>query len=92
MSIACQFFVDDFFILDYKWALDSNIFPLNYGKFKRKYEDLFYYQGGQVMVEKILMAHFFRAIHNQTSNDPELPALVKNKIKVIRRIKNENKD
>lgn len=73
----------DFFILDYKWALDSNIFPLNYGQFKERYEDLFYYQGGQVMVEKILMAHFFRAIHNQTSNDPELPALVKNKIKVI---------
>ena len=73
----------DFFVLDYKWALDLNIFPLDYGKFKEKYEDLFYYQGGQIMVEKILMAHVFRAIHDQTNNDPELPALVKNKIKVI---------
>ena len=24
----------DFFVLDYKWALDLNIFPLDYGKFK----------------------------------------------------------
>lgn len=73
----------DFFVLDYKWTLSSKIFPLNFGEFKEKYGELFYYQGGQVMVEKILMAHFLRAIHHQTNNDPELPALAKNKIKVI---------
>jgi hypothetical protein len=73
----------DFFILDYKWALNSKIFPLNFGEFKEKYGELFYYQGGQVMVEKILMAHFLRAIHDQTNNDPELPALARNKIKII---------
>lgn len=73
----------DFYILDYKWARQANIFPLNFGEFKNKFGDLFYYQGGQVMVEKLIMAHFMRAIHKQTNIDPELPMLVRNKIKIM---------
>lgn len=73
----------DFYILDYKWALQASIFPLNFGEFKNKFGDLFYYQGGQVMVEKLIMAHFMRAIHKQTNIDPDLPMLVKNKIKIM---------
>lgn len=73
----------DFFILDYKWALDSKVFPLNFGKFKEKYEELFYYQGSLIMVEKLLIAHFLRAIHIQTNNEPETSALARNKIKII---------
>ena len=45
----------DFYILDYK--CQASIFPLNFGEFKNKFGDLFYYQGGQVMVEKLIMAH-----------------------------------
>ncbi|MFZ2664269.1 MAG: hypothetical protein WAX66_02820 [Patescibacteria group bacterium] len=73
----------DFFILDYKWALKSKIFPINYGEFKEKFEDLYYYQAQIIMVERILIAHFLRAIHKQTNIDSEIFILANKRIKII---------
>ena len=53
----------DFFIIDVKWAKKYKMFPLNYGKFHRKYKDLFLYKNcGNVMLEKLMLSHFVEAI------------------------------
>lgn len=73
----------DLFIVDYKWFLKNKIFPLDFTDFKNKYSDLFYYQGGEIMVEKLLMAHFLRAIHSESKNDAELSAIARSKVHSI---------
>lgn len=53
----------DFFVVDLKWATKYKIFPVNYGKFQKKYMDLFAYQkAGNVMLEKLFLARYLEAI------------------------------
>lgn len=53
----------DFFIVDLKWANTNKFFPINYGDFYKKYEELFMYQsGGTVMLEKLLFGRYVKAI------------------------------
>jgi len=53
----------DFFIVDLKWATKYKMFPIDYGDFFKKYEELFLYQkGGNVMLEKLLYARYLKAI------------------------------
>ncbi len=56
----------DFFVLDLKWATKYKMFPINYGDFFKKYEELFLYQkGGNVMLEKLLYAKYLKAVSNE---------------------------
>lgn len=53
----------DFFIIDCKWAEKNEMFPIKYGEFHKKYEDLFLYQNsGNIMLEKLLLARFIKAV------------------------------
>ncbi len=53
----------DFFIVNLKWATKYKVFPINYGKFQKKYRDLFAYQkAGNVMLEKLFLARYLEAI------------------------------
>lgn len=70
----------DLLFLNYKWARKNKIFPLDYSGFKRKYGEVFYYQGGVIMLEKLLLSHFIRAIHEESGNDVEFRAIARSKI------------
>jgi hypothetical protein len=53
----------DFFIINLRWAKKFGMFPVNYGKFHKKYEDLFLYQnGGNVMLEKLMLASYIKTV------------------------------
>lgn len=59
----------DFFIVDLKWATKYKMFPIKYGGFLKKYEELFLYQkGGNVMLEKLLYARYLKAISNEENS------------------------
>lgn len=56
----------DFFIIDFKWAKQYKMFPVDYKKFYNKYKDLLlYHRGGNVMLEKLLYAKYLMAINRQ---------------------------
>lgn len=53
----------DFFIFDLQWARKQKMFPIRYADFYRKYGEFVIYQfGGNVMLEKLLLARFMQAI------------------------------
>jgi len=53
----------DFFIIDLKWATKNKMFPIAYGKFQKKYKDLFAYQkAGNIMLEKLFLARYLEAV------------------------------
>jgi len=53
----------DFFIVDLKWATKYKMFPIEYGKFQKKYKDLLAYQkAGNIMLEKLFLARYLEAI------------------------------
>lgn len=60
----------DFFVIDLKWAKKHKMFPIAYGKFQRKYKDLFAYQkAGNVMLEKLFLARYLEAISRSEKID-----------------------
>jgi hypothetical protein len=60
----------DFFIIDLKWAKKYRMFPINYAKFYNKYSELILYQkGGNIMLEKLLIARFIEASRRQDKKD-----------------------
>jgi len=53
----------DFFVVNMRWAKKYQMFPINYGEFYKKYADLLLYQsGGTVMLEKVILACFIKAV------------------------------
>lgn len=73
----------DFFIIDFQWAKNAQIFPIDYERFYNKYSDLFYYLGSIPQVEKLLMSHITRAVHLQTKTDVEYKKNTRKIIKII---------
>lgn len=69
----------DYFILDLKWATQYKMFPLDYEGFAKKYIDLFFYQGGNIALEKLLPARFLQATYRQYRNNVELRQLALSK-------------
>jgi len=60
----------DFFIINLAWAKKYKMFPINYGSFYKKYSDLLLYQwGGNVLLEKLILARYLKASHNQNKKD-----------------------
>lgn len=54
----------DFFIVDLNWARKSKMFPIDFKEFHDRYEDLFLYQkGGNVMLEKLFLARYLKAMN-----------------------------
>lgn len=46
-----------------KWATENKMFPIAYGKFQKKYKDLFAYQkAGNIMLEKLFFARYLEAM------------------------------
>jgi hypothetical protein len=59
----------DFFIIDLKWANATKMFPLRYGAFQKKYEDLLLYHGGSsTHLEKLLFARYLQATNREGGN------------------------
>lgn len=56
----------DFFILNNKWARKYKMFPIDYGNFFDKYSDLFFYQGWNVTLEKLMLGRFIQAIFRES--------------------------
>lgn len=60
----------DFFIIDLKWATKNKMFPIAYGKFQKKYKDLFAYQkAGNIMLEKLFLARYLEAVSRSEKID-----------------------
>lgn len=60
----------DFFIIDLKWITKNKMFPIAYGKFQKKYKDLFAYQkAGNIMLEKLFLARYLEAISRSEKID-----------------------
>jgi hypothetical protein len=56
----------DFFVVDLKWAKKYRMFPIGYKDFFEKYSDLILYQkGGNVMLEKLLLARYMKAVSGE---------------------------
>lgn len=53
----------DFFIIDLKWAMRSEFFPLRYNEFVRKYEDFFMYGNEPIKLERVFSSRFLKAIN-----------------------------
>ncbi len=54
----------DFSIIDLKFAIKNNIFPLRYTEFFEKYFEIFAYQGVTIFPERVLALRFQQAINN----------------------------
>lgn len=56
----------DFFIVDQHWALEYDMFPIDYAGFEARYGDLLLYQEGlPVFLEKVLLARYMAAAFKQ---------------------------
>lgn len=56
----------DFFIFDVAWARNHHLFPLRYGEFAEKYEELtLYHNGGQISLEKLLATRLLQASYRE---------------------------
>lgn len=74
----------DMFILDYQWMINSNMFPLNFREFKNKYEDIFYYEGKQIILERLMTSKFMKSVYDICKEDTNLNALVRSKVREIK--------
>lgn len=59
----------DFFIYAFQWANQNNLFPIDYLDFEQRYEDLFYYLGQSILLERVFLAKFGKTIVRQSGED-----------------------
>jgi hypothetical protein len=52
----------DFCIFDAKWLKKSKMFPMGFSDFAEKYKDLFFYQGEDFFIERVIPMRFKQAI------------------------------
>lgn len=52
----------DFYIMDLQWVKKSKMFPLEFDKFCKKYEEIFYYKDDIPYLERVFAARFKQAI------------------------------
>jgi len=75
----------DFFIFDFKWAKQYNLFPTNYKQFFDKYIDLFWYiRGSNVSLEKLVFSHYIRGIFKQYNNNNRLKPISLEKMLMLK--------
>lgn len=75
-------FATDFFIIDLEWNRSAHLWPLNYAAFKKKFEDFFYLQFSQPIVEAAVQYKYQKYFADTyVDND-----VWKNKSRFLRRI------
>ncbi len=71
----------DLFILDLQWVIKYEMFPIDYKGFIEKYWDLVLYNTFyNVMLEKLLLSKFVKAVYREESDNAALKFLAKSKI------------
>ena len=71
----------DFFIYDPSWAVKYELFPVDYKSFANKYLDLILYRSGShILLEKLMVARFAKAVFREDNNDLKLKTNVMNRL------------
>ncbi len=59
----------DFVVFDSHWLKKSNLFPIHFGEFKEKFQELFFYKDETIYAEIVFITRFIEAI-SRTVNIP----------------------